>query len=225
MNFFYLLIIFHFGFLIHCRAQESIGPWLNDIQFSPEKFIVTDRTYNLVPFDSSGFYFSYVSSDENDLMCEGKVFHTGKKSSILIISAKEEDEQCYQYNTTCFQRNSYTGEIQEISIDVIFEDENKYLMNEASSALVMKVIEKYLPEIRNNYLGNEAGFSDVYQEFYDLRIILSGKENELGTTLTVCDYIPTNAVGIDSTDWSIITNAAEINLFRFSRSTSTFIRK
>ena len=206
-------------------SQLSIGDWLKLIEFRPENFIHADRPFYITTFDSSGYYFSYTSESENEIMCEGKVFSNSNKSSMLIISSIEEDEQCYRYHTRCFIQNPDSGKYTEIAVDSLFVDPDKFLMSEENAKLVNTIIEKYLPQIRNEYLGQDAEFKDVYQEFYDLRIILSGKKNEIGTTLTVCDYIPRNAVGIDSTDWSIIQNAPEINIFKYSASKRMFIRR
>lgn len=203
----------------------TIGEWLKLIEFSPENFIQADRPYLVTRFDSSGIYFSYTSESENEIMCEGKVFFNSDKTSLLIISAIEEDEQCSRYNTRCFIQNTVSNKFTELAVDSLFADPYKFLMDEENTNLVTAIIEKYLPQIRNEYLGQDAAFKDVYQEFYDLRIILSGKKNEIGTTLTVCDYIPRNAVGIDSTDWSVIQNAPEINIFKYSASKKVFIRK
>lgn len=132
-----------------------------------------------------------------------KLFCNKDGSYLLGLTYYYNDMQCFSYNSTFYPiskdgtKISYQDTTQALFPPMIWEYE---LPGEKAK----KVLEKYLPEIQQNYLGPEATINDVLREVYTPHLIFAQKGNGVRIELTLCDYIPVNVVGIDSADWSVV---------------------
>ena len=80
-----------------------------------------------------------------------------------------------------------------------------------------------LSEIKDEYLGSDASIEDILNEVYDYRIIIPRKGTTAKVTLTVCDYIPVNEVGIHRDDWSVVEENIRVVEFTYDRNKKQFI--
>lgn len=214
--------------LILCSFSSSaqIQNWLNFIQFKVDNFTSMDRSTVVSEVDSAINYFRcYSPYDSTFTLCEGKCFLNHDGTSVFIISGLDEDEQCYRYKHFCFMGNPDKGLIEKVQLQSLFADSLIYSMRKKNQKKVETVILKYLPEIKKNYLGENASIELVWNEIYDLRLSFNPEKNQLFSTYTVCDYIPTNAVSIEPEDWQIIIDAVGIDRYNYSNDTRTFKKK
>ncbi len=154
----------------------------------------------------NGYYEEFLSSGDGNktIIRQAAIFHNHDGSRTLGVSITSWDFQCYIYKTNFYEIPKLKDSINTIINDDILPNLNirEFILDSNISS----VINKYLPEIQENYLGPNATIEEVLSEVYDIIYILPQRGTSLTATLRVCDYIPTNEVSINPDDWAIIDN-------------------
>ena len=152
-------------------------------------------------------------------LCQIGLFKNKDGSGLVISTGYYSDEQCSMYF-------SYFHLIpSSIDTSVVLEP------SRVLPALTFRdffvgdsvdlIIKKYLPEINKNYLENGT-IDQVISEVYDIHYIVPRKGTKLKVELTICDYIPTNAVSIDPKDWHIIETSIKPIYLKYNKSKKAF---
>lgn len=154
----------------------------------------------------NGYYEEFFSDGEGDktIIRQAAIFHNHDGSRTLGVSITSYDFVCYQYETSFHEIPKIKDSIRTLMNDDILPDLSirEFLMDSP----ILSVLNKYLPEIQKSYLGSNATIDELLSEVYDIVYILPQSGTSLISTLRVCDYIPTNEVGIAPDDWSTIEN-------------------
>ncbi len=152
----------------------------------------------------NGYYEAFFSSGEGDktIIRQAAIFHNHDGSRTLGISITSYDFVCYHYETSFHEIPKIKDSINTLINDDILPDLS--IREFIIDPNIFSVLNKYLPEIKKNYLGSKATIDELLSEIYDIVYILPRRGTSLITTLRICDYIPTNEVGIAPSDWSII---------------------
>jgi hypothetical protein len=157
----------------------------------------------------SGYYESRfvtdpANSDWDILLMQARLYLNKDKTYLLAVADFDSDEQCSRYKTS-FYEVSKNG-------DTLFKLDNSKVLPELgwddflSKSKSKTVLEKYLPQIKQEYLGENATIEDVLNEVYDFHFRLSKKQKNITATLTTCDYIPRNLFEIPLEDWAVIVS-------------------
>jgi hypothetical protein len=128
--------------------------------------------------------------------------------------------QCSNYFTNFYTRNGDS---------LVLLEKNSILPNIQYSDFfidnsIKEIAEKYLPKIQEEYFP-EATIYNVYEEIYHFHFILPRYGTDMTVELTVCDYIPTNAVNIDLEDWALIESKFKSITLKYDKSKKVFVRK
>ena len=170
-------------------------------QYVEGELMATDTVVDLV----NGHYQEFTADDQGNITTrQAAMFDNPDTTKTLAITIANYDFVCYYYESSFYE--------------IINKDSIRVLVNEKilpsfsikefiADSTVFSVFNKYLPEIRKNYLDSDATMGEVLNEVYDVVFFLPGKGGGLIATLSVCDYIPTNVVSIAADDWSIIENS------------------
>lgn len=213
----YILILCSF-----CSSAQ-IQNWLNFIQFKVDNFTSMDRSTVVSEVDSANNYFRcYSPYDSTFTLCEGKCFLNQDGTSVFIISGLDEDEQCYRYNTFIFAGNPEKNKIEKMSLNDLFSDSLIYSMKKKNEKKVREIMLKYLPQIKANYLHNEASVEKIWDEIYNLQLLFDRKKNVIYTTYTTCDYIPNNVADILAEDWEVILSSIHIIRYKYDSKNKKF---
>jgi hypothetical protein len=142
--------------------------------------------------------------DLDILLTQAKLYKNKDKSYLLCMTDFHSDEQCSRYITT-FYELSKTG-------DSLVQLENENLLPQLiwddflAESDSKSILEKYLPQIKQEYLGENATIEDALNEVYDFHFQIQRDQKYLLAKLTTCDYIPRNLFEIPLVDWAIIVS-------------------
>lgn len=144
------------------------------------------------------------NSDLDILLSQARLYLNKDKTYLLAITDFHSDEQCSRYKTTFFEvsKNGDTlAKLENMNVlpQLIWDD----FLAESKSKIVL---EKYLPQIKQEYLGENATIEDALNEVYDFHFQIQPDKKYLLSKLTTCDYIPRNLFEIQLEDWAIIVS-------------------
>lgn len=203
---FLLIICFCIVFTTWSKTNHTVGQWLNVLNTSIDKFWDADVGTFKNEIDSNSNYFKTICEEQDLVLCEAKVIQITKHESLLLIQGTESDEQCVHFHHFCFQGNPLNNQINEFNLQNYFSLELDLILKYLVKTETQTIIDKYLPEIKSNYLGEDATMTQVLNEFYDLKLEFNPDKSKFMITLKYCDYIPLNAVDIDVYDQEKIAN-------------------
>lgn len=161
----------------------------------------TDTIVDLI----NGYYEEFTTHGAEDKVVtrQAAIFHNYDSSKTLAITTANYDFVCYYYESNFYEI------LKKDSIRVLVNEEilPSFSIKEfIVDSTVFTALNKYLTEIKKNYLDSDATMDEVLNEVYDIVFFLPEKGGGLIATLSVCDYIPTNVVSIAADDWSIMEN-------------------
>ncbi|NRB51422.1 MAG: hypothetical protein HRU41_27370 [Saprospiraceae bacterium] len=154
----------------------------------------------------NGYYEAFLAAGGGDktITRQAAVFRNQDGTRTLGIAITEYDFVCFHTKTLFYEIPSSKDSITAVLPAEILP---RLTIGEfLSDTTVISVLQKYLPAIQENYLGADATIDKVLSEIYHIKYLLPQKGTNLVATLGVCDYIPTNVVGISPDDWSMIEN-------------------
>lgn len=202
----FLLVSFFFIVSQIGLTQLTISDALKLNEFEVKKYSegdfglvdsMIDVKNNYIEFFAQGIGFQQT-------ICQAKLFHNLDGTALLVITGLLSDEQCEHYRSYFFEITASGNEI--IVLDKIpFSPEltiNSFLKKSKS----IQILEKYLPVIKDEYLGENGTMEDVLNEIYDIHYTISISKESIRAGLSICDYIPRNLVEIAPEDWKIIEN-------------------
>ena len=189
------------------------------------------RTVELPANDSivSDRYFEYIRID---------TFHTGtidtishfqssvfkfNNTTLVGITDWDPDMQCSFYHTSFYEYDKTHDSLRRIPNEKIFPGLSYHNFIKDEERL-KKMIDKYLPAIKAEYLPDDAGYEKVLEEFYSYHFIMPTQRSEIEVRLHVCDYIPVNVVNIAEEDWRIVEDTKTITL-KYNRKKKAFVVK
>lgn len=146
----------------------------------------------------------YYEEGNETMIRQAAIFHNHDGSRTLGISITQYDFVCFYNETSFYEISKSKDSINPILSGDILPDLK--IREFVIAANVFPVLNKYLPEIQENYLDSTATIDKLLSEIYHIAYIMPRKGTNLIATLKVCDYIPTNEVSITPDDWSIIEN-------------------
>jgi len=208
-------ILLILGFSLTGSAQSTIVEYMQIFDFELERFNKGDIAPTDTLIDIENGYFGICSgADEYKIiLCEGKIFENTDKSTLLMITGYSADQQCDWYTTYFYLKGKKENSFQEINpfniLPVLYV--NHFLEDAPSIA----ILEKYLPKIKEDYLGDEATMDDVLNEIYSIRYFKSSESSAIIARLHLCDYIFRNITGISDEDYQIIINDIENSFYEF----------
>jgi hypothetical protein len=159
---------------------------------------------------------------KTEFLLQARSFKNTDSSITVFVAGMHSDQQCTFYHTYCFEYSQKTDSVKEIPVNTVLPQLHVNLFLKNSQA--PKVILKYLKEIKKEYLGDNATLDDALNEFYDVRYIVSSKNEILTATLNVCDYI-TTVVSIKKADQKIIEIDFKKLYVRYDNRKKKFILK
>lgn len=204
-----------FGLSLTCSAQSNIIDYMQIFDFKLERFNKGDVAPTDTLIDVANGYFEIYSDQVSSklILCEGKIFENADKSTLLMITGYSADEQCDWYTTYFYVKEKKVNRFEEINpfnlLPTIAVSE--FLEN----APTITILEKYLPQIKQEYLGEEATMDDVLNEMYSIKYSRSVEPNALIARLHLCDYIFRNITGISDEDYQVIMNDIENAFYEF----------
>lgn len=152
----------------------------------------------------SRFVTDPANSDWDILLTQARLYLNKDRTYLLAVTYFDSDEQCSRYKTS-FYEVSKNG-------DTLLQLQNENILPQLtwddflSKSKSKTVLEKYLPQIKQEYLGEDATIEDALNEVYDFHFKLIKNQKNLTATLTTCDYIPRNLFEIPLVDWAIIVS-------------------
>lgn len=146
----------------------------------------------------------YYEEGNKTIIRQAAIFHNHDSSRTLGVSITEYDFVCFYNETNFYEISKSKDSINTILNDDILPELN--IREFVADTNIFFVLNKYLPEIKENYLGSNATIDKVLSEVYHITYRMPQRGTSLIATLRVCDYIPTNVVSITPDDWSIIEN-------------------
>lgn len=210
-----LSVVLIFGLSLTCSAQSNIIDYMQIFDFQLERFNKGDIAPSDTLIDIENGYFE-ISADQISpkiILCQGKVFENTDKSTLLMITGYSADEQCDWYTTYFYVKEKKENSFQEINpfnlLPTIAVSE--FLEN----APTITILEKYLPQIKQEYLGEEATMDDVLNEMFSIRYSKSVDPTAIIARLHLCDYIFRNITGISDEDYQIIMTDIESAFYEF----------
>ncbi len=167
------------------------------------------------------FEIDPTNADLDILLTQAKLYKNKDKSYLLCITDFDSDEQCSRYKTS-FYEVSKNG-------DSLIKLENAKVLPEVtwdhflSASKSKAVLEKYLPQIKQEYLGENATIEDALNEVYDFHFQIQRDQKYLLGKLTTCDYIPRNLFEIALEDWAIIVSDFKTLKLRYNSKLQCFV--
>jgi hypothetical protein len=203
------------GLTVNAYAQSTIVDYMQIFDFKLENFNKGDisPTDTLVDLEN-GYFGIFAGDDESKItLCEGQIFENLDKSTLFLITGYSADEQCDWYTTYFYLKGKKENSFREINPFNILPvlSVNDFLENAPSIA----ILEKYLPQIKQEYLGEEATMDDVLNEIYSIRYFKSVEPTAVIARLHLCDYIFRNITGISDEDYQIIMQDIENAYYEF----------
>ena len=169
-------------------------------QYVEGELMATDTVVDLV----NGHYQEFAADDQGNIRTrQAAMFDNPDSTKTLAITTANYDFVCYYYESNFYEI------LKKDSIRVLVNEEilPSFSIKEfIVDSTVFTALNKYLTEIRKNYLDSDATMDEVLNEVYDIVFFLPEKGGGLIATLSVCDYIPTNVVSIAADDWSLMEN-------------------
>jgi hypothetical protein len=205
---FLLLIVNNYAF-----CQKNITDYLKSIDFkladyNKSDLQVTDTTTNL----KDNYYAAFFQTNEDTLtLCSVKIFSNKDHSAIIGVTGYEADMQCGFYSSLFYVYSEKN--------DTVFLLDNTAVLptlgltDFLSDSITIKILEKYLPEIKEKEMGANATIDDVLKNIYDIHYIMPVKGTTVIATLNVCDYLLSNVILFEADEWKIIeTDFKQIQL-------------
>lgn len=154
----------------------------------------------------NGYYeaFSSDGGEDKTITRQAAIFRNYDGSRTLGISITEYDFVCFHSQTSFYEISKSKDSITTVVSTKILPELT--IGEFLKDTTVLSILYKYLPEIQENYLDANATIGQILSEVYHIKYLLPQRGTSLIATLGVCDYIPTNVVGISPDDWSIIEN-------------------
>ena len=169
-------------------------------QYVEGELMATDTVVDLV----NGHYQEFAADDQGNIRTrQAAMFDNPDSTKTLAITTANYDFVCYYYESNFYEI------LKKDSIRVLVNEEKlpSFSIKEfIVDSTVFTALNKYLTEIRKNYLDSDATMDEVLNEVYDIVFFLPEKGGGMIATLSVCDYIPTNVVSIAADDWSLMEN-------------------
>ncbi len=151
---------------------------------------------------------------------EAAVFKNADETWSLGISEFHADMQCSWHKLFFYEISKNGDTITEMDLDGLLPKLNKRdFLSESSS---IKVLEKYLPIMKEVYLGPDATIDDAIDEVYAIHFKMPVRGLLLKAELTVCDYIPLNQVDFSLQDWEIIEHDHQSLILHYDRKLKAF---
>jgi hypothetical protein len=195
-----------------CTAQVSIKTAMELRAAIYGNYNGSDLTANAENLDIENGYveFRYWMTDEKQdseldiIIGQARLYPNKDKTYLLGVTDFHSDEQCSRYKTA-FYEVSGNG-------DTLFQLDNSKILPQLtwedflSESKSKSILEKYLHQIQQEYLDENATIEDVLNEVYDFHFEFQSDNKNLIAKLTTCDYIPRNLVEILEEDWNVIVS-------------------
>lgn len=150
------------------------------------------------------FEIDPTNPDLDILLTQAKLYKNKDKSYLLCITDFDSDEQCSRYKTSFYEVSKNGDSLIKLdNTKVLPEVTWDHFLSESKSKTVL---EKYLPQIKQEYLGENATIEDALNEVYDFHFQIQRDQKFLLAKLTTCDYIPRNLFEIQLADWAVIVS-------------------
>lgn len=223
-----IVLFFLFSITISGYSQsKNIVECLELIDFNPEQYIVADipldRTDSIVDIKAGYFEISISQFEDEKLkLIQAAKFNNEDGTITLAITGYYADEQCSNHPFHFFEISKDGKSFLELETTTILPSLSLNSLLEKSTCF--KVLSKYLPEIKKNYLGPNTKMEQVINEIYDYRIFLPKQGANIAISLTTCDYIPRNQVGFMEADWEAVESSIKTIIFAYNKELKRFER-
>ncbi len=167
------------------------------------------------------FEIDTANADLDILLSQAKLYLNKDKTYLLAVTDFHSDEQCSRYLTS-FYEVSKNG-------DSLVQLENEHLLPQLTwddfleESKSKSILEKYLPQIKQEYLGENATIEDALNEVYDFHFQIQRDKKYLLAKLTTCDYIPRNLFEILLEDWAVIVSDFKTISFNYNAKLKQFV--
>ncbi|MBC7863585.1 MAG: hypothetical protein IAF38_11455 [Bacteroidia bacterium] len=214
----YILVCFVSATSVFC--QKSISDIIKKIPLS------TCYSADLSPSDTivdikNGYYEISSAYDKTKItLIEAALFKNTDSTATIAVSGLKADEQCSFHHIYFYEYNWKTDNIKPIADKDVLPEFNLKMFFKKSS--VKKTLLPYLKAIQKAYLTDSAGIDDVLDEIYSYRFLIPRSGTTLMINLDICDYIPTNVVGIKPADWKIVETDFKKITLRYDKKKKRF---
>ena len=118
----------------------------------------------------NGYYEAFASYDDNQktALRQASLFLNKDGTKTLGISIGEADFQCLFYQTSFYEISKSNDKIKMVTNENVLP--RLAIKEFIADTSVYAIINKYLPEIKENYLSSDASVDKVLSEFYDIAI-------------------------------------------------------
>lgn len=200
----FIHFIFIFGGFSFCHSQITVQDCLKRCDFQLQQFIEGDFNAGDTITGAENKYMAiyiYPGSDMQ-VLCEAKIYANSDKTTTLVITGIYSDEQCTWYSTFYYELSKKLKTFKPREEGDVVPGISIFSLMKDSKAIT--VLGSYLPQIKKEYLGEQADLEDVVNEVYTPHFDIDEHKNVLIVSLEVCDYIPNNEVDISEEDWKVI---------------------
>jgi hypothetical protein len=163
----------------------------------------------------------YEINDGETKLLQATKFNNSDGTIMIAATGYYADMQCYNYFSKFYQKSKTDTSLIEILTDDVMP-EIKF-SDFFIDSTIRQVTQKYLATIQQEYFPN-ATLENVYEEFFDIHYILPRYGTKVIAKLTVCDYIPLNAVNIDGEDWKKVEVQHDAILLTYDKKKKAFIK-
>jgi hypothetical protein len=172
----------------------------NTSKYTEGELMSTDTILDL----SNGYYEEFHSSggDKKTILRQACLFQNEDDTKTLAVSITYWDFSCFM-NTSSFYEISKDSSTAIQNIDIL---PSLDILDFVAGTNIVSILKKYLPELKKGYLDSNATITELLNEIYNIRYTMPREGTTITATLAICDYIPTNEIGIDAEDWAIIEN-------------------
>ena len=205
------------------RSQTmNILECLDVIDFDVNKHVAADILLDQCDtiVDVNSGYFEIYEGRENISLCQVAKFINKDGSILIAISGYYADEQCSHHPYSFSEISPSENTFRTLDAAAIFPSLAFTLF--FVDSMPNKILEKYLPEIKQNYLDSNATLTDLLEEIYDVHVIPPQSGTKTKVTLTVCDYIPSNQVSFNQEDWGIIEEQIKVIEMSYNKCEKVF---
>ena len=151
---------------------------------------------------------------------QAAIFKNSDETITLGITEYHYDFVCAWYESHFYEISNNGDRIIEIETGKILPGFDWYEL--LSDSLNRGVLEKYLPEIKEGYLDDDATITDLLNEVYHVQYIMPRYGLLIEVKLTTCDYIPLNELTIAAGDWEKIEQVARTMVLHYDRKLKVF---
>jgi len=195
------------------------------IGFEAHQYVAADipleRCDTIIDLKSGYYELNYAFDDYTKIkLCQVAKFNNTDGTILIAITGYYADEQCSNYPSRFYEISKSGDRFIPIELETVLP-----FLNFSTFFTDLKptqILEKYLPEMRDKYLGSNAEIANAIDEVYDYHIIIPRKGTTAKVMLTVCDYIPRNQVNIDRNDWSIIEDHIKAMKYIYDKNQKQF---